>query len=122
MRLRAAHGAMAAAVLAGGLLTGAAACSEPVACAGPCGGPPYVLQVIFRPGITTQAATATLRHCATGPVVIRRGPLAAGPKTSGGKPEMIVNIFTRTAASSQTSPLLSCLKHASTVQGAAFPG
>jgi hypothetical protein len=122
MRLRTARGAAAAAVLAGSLLTSTAACTGTASCAGLCPGQPYVLQVIFRPGITTQAATATLHKCATGSVVVRIGDLAAAPGSSSSKPSMMAKIFTRAEVRSQIRAVLSCLNHAPIVQEAAFPG
>lgn len=122
MRLRAVPSATAAAVLTGSLLTGIAACSAPVVCAGACPGGPYVLQVMFRPGTTTQAATATLHKCATGSVVERIGRLTTAQPSPSTKPYLITSIYTHSGAVSHTGALLTCLHHAPTVQGAAFPG
>ncbi len=123
MRLRTVPSATAAAVLTGSLLTSTAACTAPVACASPCtGGPPYALQVMFRPGTTTQAATATLHKCATGSVVERIGRLTTAQPSPSTKPYLTTSIYTHTASVSHTGALLTCLHHAPTVQGAAFPG
>ena len=123
MRLRAVPSATAAAVLMGSLLTGTSACTAPVACAGPCTGPPpYVLQVMFRPGTTTQAATATLHKCATGSVVERIGRLTTAQPSPSTKPYLITSIYTHAETVSHTGALLTCLHHAPNVQGAAFPG
>ena len=101
MRLRTVPSVTAAAVLTGSLLTSTAACTAPVACAGPCTGPPYALQVMFRPGTTTQEATATLHKCATGSGIERIGRLTTVQPSPSTKPYLITSIYIHTEAVSQ---------------------
>lgn len=99
-------------------LLGTAGCSTE-SCGGQCG-PPFQLQVIFRPGTPNVAAIAAMQKCREEPVVgigrVRRF-------TGLGEPEgsLTATVFTRSMQGSRLGHLLSCLDRSSVVTSASFP-
>jgi len=91
--------------------------STAVTCAGQCG-PPYELQVDFKPGTTHAAARNLLVSCTDrDPVVIR-----VGAPRDVGKGFSRAMIYTQVIGNTpQTAGLLTCLHHSRLVAQAAWP-
>jgi hypothetical protein len=92
------------------------------ACGGQCG-PPFQLQVIFRPGTRLQAAGARMKACAWKPFVTGVGrvrdfhsPALAEPPGS-----RIAMIYTQSMTSSRNLRLLHCLRRWRQVSSASYP-
>jgi hypothetical protein len=100
-----------------------ASCGVSQSCGGQCG-PPFQLQVIFRPGTSTQTATAAMNACAADPLVLRigrmyrfRGPADAYPPGS-----LTATVYTRAMwARSRELHLLTCLRRSPSVTFASYP-
>jgi hypothetical protein len=99
-------------------LLGAAGCSTE-SCGGQCG-PPFQLQVIFRPGTPNVAAIAAMYRCREEPVV---GIGRVGRFSGLGEPEgsLTATVFTRSMQGSRLGHVLSCLDRSSVVTSASFP-
>ena len=120
----------ATAVVAGlaPVLLAATGCSGTPACGGQCG-PPFQLQVVFRPGTSPQAAASAMTHCAANPQVVRIGRVKKfhGPpavETPGSLTATVCTQIlwphTRTGRQQQDR-LLACLRQSPTVTSAGFP-
>jgi hypothetical protein len=110
---------MAATVLLLAAVLSAGGCGQ--ACAGQCG-PPYQLQVIFRPGTPQEAAVAALRRCAGDPLVARIGNVRwfRGPGEPPGS--QTATIYTRAMpVGARHVHLLACLRRSPSVTQASWP-
>jgi hypothetical protein len=113
---------MAVATMLAPVLLTATACggSSQGGCGGQCG-PPFQLQVTFRPGTAKQAAGAAMRKCHADPLVIRIGQpyRSRSPGTPG---QWTAIIYTKKMLFGPASvPLLNCLHRSSTVTSASWP-
>jgi hypothetical protein len=100
---------------------GLAACGH--ACGGQCG-PPFRLQVIFRPGTSTQTAGAAVTRCAWEPFVIRVGRVYRihGFPTGEPRGSLVATVYTRSISASQRNDrLLACLRRSHSVISAGYP-
>lgn len=116
----AAAGGLLVAVLIGSVL---ALASSPrrQACAGQCG-PPFQLQVNFRPGTTTRAATAALSGCAANPLVVRIGRVDHSRGPAGPPRSLTATIYTSSMrATTRNDHLLRCLRRSPSVISAGYP-
>jgi hypothetical protein len=106
-------------MLAPVLLTATACGSSQGGCGGQCG-PPFQLQVTFRPGTARQAAVAAMRKCHADPLVIRIGQpyRSRSPGTPG---QWTAIIYTTKMLFNGPVPLLTCLHHSPVVTGASWP-
>lgn len=106
VRRSAVQTAVSCALTVAGLL-GVTNCARqiPTACGGQCSAP-YQLQVVFRSGISHEAAQAALTLCSTNPIVIKVGKI----QEPGHAADLTVTIYTRTGPSSaRTASFLKCL-------------
>lgn len=97
-------------------------------CAGQCG-PPFQMQVVFRPGTTTQAAASAMTPCAANPQVVRIGHVHRFHGASGAEPpgSLTATVYTRSlfprtrTGRQQQGHLFACLRQSPTVTSAGFP-
>jgi hypothetical protein len=120
IRARALASMAITAMLAPVLLLSAAACGTVQACGGQCG-PPFQLQVTFRPGISKQAAATAMRKCQAAPLVIRIGQPYRSH--SPGTPSQWAAIIytTKLPIGAQHIPLLTCLRRSAAITSAGWP-
>jgi hypothetical protein len=105
-------------VLAPALLT-ASGCSVK-SCAGQCG-PPFQLQVDFRPGTAKQDAIAAMRKCRADPLVARIGQPYRS-HSPGTPVQWTAIIYTKKMLIGPAPvPLLTCLRHSPAVTMASWP-
>jgi hypothetical protein len=97
-------------------------CTHGQACGGQCG-PPFQLQVIFRPGTSIQAAEAHMSACAWKPFVMRVGQVQHFHGTALAEPSgsLAATISTQSITSSRNHRLLSCLRRWRQVISADYP-
>jgi hypothetical protein len=117
------------AVITGGLLTAImlvssfalSSCSHQ-ACGGQCG-PPFQLQVIFRPGTTLQAAGTHMKACAWKPFVTGVGRVHDfhGPALAEPPGSLTATIYTQSITSSRNFRLMNCLRRWRQVSSASYP-
>jgi len=108
-------------VLALALLLTATACGTSTrACGGQCG-PPFQLQVTFRPGTAKQAAVMVMRKCHADPLVIGAGQpyRSHSPGTPGQWTAIIYT--TKLPIGTRHIPLLTCLHRSPAVTSASWP-
>ena len=121
-RVRSWTAAAVSGLVLAGVFPGLAACGHP--CGGQCG-PPYQLLVIFRPGISMQAASAAMYRCAGNPLVIRVGRVYryrgnVEPPVQPGS--LVATIYTRAMfAGAQEDHLVHCLRQSRLVTVASYP-
>jgi hypothetical protein len=95
--------------------TGATGCStNGGGCGGQCG-PPFQVQVTFRPGTTTDSALAAMRRCQGEPIVVRVG------RVSRRRGFLTATVFTKSMSGSRPIRLLDCLRLSRAVRSAGFP-
>ena len=100
--------------------SGAAGCSgDAVACGGQCG-PPFQMQVIFRPGTGPGPALAALQRCQGEAVVVRIGRVR--PFRRRGEPHgpLSACVFTRSMRGSRAARLQDCLRASPVITQAGF--
>jgi hypothetical protein len=105
-----------------GLCLALASCSNQ-ACGGQCG-PPFQLQVIFRPGTSAQTAAAAMDGCAADPLVIRIGRVSRfrGPADADPPGSLTATVYTRAMrAGRREGHLLTCLHQSPSVISASYP-
>jgi hypothetical protein len=121
-RLTVAVAAVAASAASAAALLGTAGCAVSPACAGQCG-PPFRLQVDFRPGASPQAASAAMNRCAASPLVERIGRLRTIRHPGTGMPSQLRAIIYTPTMNRLTAnhELTACLLRSSAVQSAAYP-
>jgi hypothetical protein len=100
---------------------GAAGCSTSGGgCAGQCG-PPFQLQVVFRPGTPADLAAAAMQRCQAEPIVVRVGRVRRLHGLGGPSGSLIATVFTKAMSGSRPQRLLKCLRMSSSVTTAGFP-
>jgi len=106
-----------------GMCLALASCGSNQACGGQCG-PPFQLQVIFRPGTTTAAAAAAMDGCAADPLVMRIGRVYRfhGPADAEPPGSLTATVYTRVmGAGRREVHLLTCLRQSPSVISADYP-
>jgi hypothetical protein len=95
---------------------------QPPSLRGQCG-PPFQLQVIFRPGTSLPAAAARMKACAWKPFVTAVGPVRDfhGPALAEPPWSRIVMIYTQSMTSSRNLRLLNCPRRWRQVSSASYP-
>jgi hypothetical protein len=99
-------------------LLGTAGCSSE-SCGGQCG-PPFQLQVIFRPGTPNVAAVAAMLKC-RGDSVVRIGQVRRYTDLGEPKGSLVATVFTRSMQGRGLGRVLNCLNKSPAVIGASFP-
>jgi hypothetical protein len=108
----------AAAMMLAPILLAAAGCSTKSS-AGQCG-PPFELEVVFRPGASKQAAIAAMRKCRASPIVTRIGQ--PHRLRSGTTSQWTAVIYTKKMPIGASHvPLLTCLRRSPAVMVASWP-
>lgn len=100
-----------------GLLATAGCSSE--SCGGQCG-PPFQLQVIFRPGTANVAAAAAMLKC-RGEAVVRIGQVRRFTDPGEPKGSLVATVFTKSMQGRRLSHVVNCLKGETAVTSATFP-
>jgi hypothetical protein len=108
------------------VLLAATGCSGQ-ACGGQCG-PPFQLQVVFRPGTSSQAAAAAMTHCAANSQVVRIGRVHNfhGPPDAEPPGSLTATVYTRLlwprtrTSRQQQDRLFACLRQSPAVTSASF--
>jgi hypothetical protein len=89
-------------------------------CGGQCG-PPFQLQVVFRPGTPTDSAVAAMQRCRAEPVVVRVGRVRRLHGQGEPSGSLTATIFTRSMLGSRPVRLMKCLRMSPSVTSAGFP-